>query len=178
MSRLDSTGLKRLHRDWRRRGHKRLALVLDRVQNPFNVGAIARTAAAERVEHVYLGGGASPEEPKAAKTSMGTERYLSWIRFDDPLAAVRAARADGYRIVGVELAAQAQPLHQLDLADSVALVVGNEDHGLSAATLDGCDAVGFIPQLGRVGSLNVAAAAAIAMYEARRQQWTRSPDHS
>ena len=172
MSRLDSTGLKRLHREWRRHGHGRLALVLDRVQNPLNVGAIARTAAAERVEHIYVGGGATPEEPKVAKTSMGTERYLSWSRFDDPADALEAARAGGYRIVGVELATQARPLHELDLTGAVALAVGNEDHGLSAVTLDGCDAVGFIPQLGRVGSLNVAAAAAIAMYEARRQQWT------
>ena len=178
MSRLDSTGLKRLHREWRRRGHPRLALVLDRVQNPFNVGAIARTAAAERVEHIYLGGGATPEEPKVAKTSMGTERYLSWSRFDDPADAVGAARADGYRIVGVELAAQARPLHKLDLTGPIALVVGNEDHGLSALTLDGCEAVGFIPQLGRVGSLNVATAAAIAVYEVRRQQWTGAPIRS
>lgn len=171
MNQLDSTGLKRLHREWRRRDHARLALVLDRVQNPFNVGAIVRTAAAERVEHIYLGGGASPEEPKVAKTSMGTERYVAWSRLDDPAAAVEAARTSGYRIVGVELATQAQPLHELDLFGPVALVVGNEDHGLSTVTLDGCDAVGFIPQLGRVGSLNVAAAAAIAIYEVRRQAW-------
>jgi len=175
MSQLDSTGLKRLHRDWRRRGHGRLALVLDRVQNPLNVGAIARTAAAERVEHVYLGGGASPDEPKAAKTSLGTERYLSWSRFDRPADALEAARGGGYRIVGMELATQARPLHELDLTGPVALVVGNEDHGLSTVTLDACDAVGFIPQLGRVGALNVATATAIAVYEARRQQWTQGP---
>ena len=172
MNSLDSTGLKRLHREWRRRGHERLALVLDRVQNPFNLGAIIRTAAAERVEHVYLGAAASPDEPKVAKTSLGTERYLTFSRFDDPAEAVAAARSDGYRVVGVELAAGARPLHELDLASPVALVVGHEDHGLSASTLGACDNVGFIPQLGRVGSLNVAAAAAIAIYEARRQQWT------
>lgn len=178
MSGLDSTGLKRLHREWRRRGHERLALVLDRVQNPFNLGAIARTAAAERVEHIYLGGGASIDEPKVAKTSLGTERYLSWSRFDDSAAAIEAARADGYRIVGVELATEARPLHDLDLTGVIALVVGNEDHGLSVPVLEGCDAVGFIPQLGRVGSLNVAAAAAIAVYEARRQQWAQGSDRS
>ncbi len=175
MSQLDYTGLKRLHREWRQRGHERLALVLDRVQNPLNVGAIVRTASAERVEHLYLGGAAAPDAPKAAKMAMGTERYLSWSAFDDPAAAVESARADGYRIVGVELASQARPLHELDLTGVVALVVGNEDHGLSATVLQRCDTVGFIPQLGRVGSLNVAAAAAIAVYEARRQQWTRGP---
>ena len=175
MNQLDSTGLKRLHREWRRRGHGRLALVLDRVQNPLNLGAIVRTASAERVEHLYLIESASPDAPKTAKTAMGTERYLAWSAFDDPVSAIGAARRDGYRIVAVELASGSRPLHELDLTGEVALALGNENHGLSTATLNGCDAVGFIPQLGRVGSLNVAAAAAIAMYEARRQQWTQVP---
>ena len=176
MSQLDSTGLKRLHRDWRRRDYERLALVLDRVQNPLNVGAIVRTASAERVEHLYLIESAVPDTPKAAKTAMGTERYITWSTFDDAASAIAAARGDGYRIVGVELAGQARPLHELDLTGVVSLALGNENHGLSATLLESCDEVGFIPQLGRVGSLNVAAAAAIAVYEARRQQWTRGSD--
>ena len=178
MSKLDSTGLKRLHREWRRRGHERLALVMDRVQNPLNMGAIVRTAAAERVEHLYLIESASPDTPKAAKTAMGTERYVAWSTFDDAASAMAAARRDGYRIVSVELATQARPLHELDLTGAVALALGNENHGLSAAALESCDEVGFIPQLGRVGSLNVAAAAAVAVYEARRQQWTQGSDRS
>ena len=105
MSQLDSTGLKRLHRSWRQRGHERLALVLDRVQNPFNLGAIVRTAAAERLDHIYLGAATAPDGPKVAKTSLGTERYITWSSFDDPAGAVAAARTDGYRIIGVELAA-------------------------------------------------------------------------
>ena len=172
MSQLDSTGLKRLHREWRRRGHPPLALMLDRVQSPFNIGAIVRTASAERVERLYLIETASPDAPKAAKTAMGTERYLAWTAFDDPASAVAAARRDGYRLVAVELASGATPLHELDLTGPVALTLGNERHGLSASVLESCEDRGFIPQLGRVGSLNVAAAAAIAVYEARRQQWT------
>ena len=172
MSQLDSTGLKRLHREWRRQDHARLALVLDRVQNPLNMGAIVRTASAERVEHLYLIEAASPDAPKAARTAMGTERYLAWSTYEDPASAVAAARRDGYRIVAVELASGARPLHESDLAGAVALALGNENHGLSAAVLESCDEVGFIPQLGRVGSLNVAAAAAIAIYEVRRRQWT------
>jgi tRNA (guanosine-2'-O-)-methyltransferase len=53
----------------------------------------------------------------------------------------------------------------------VCLVVGHEDRGLSPETLAGCDAVTFIPQLGRIGSLNVATATAIALYELRRRDW-------
>ena len=51
------------------------------------------------------------------------------------------------------------------------IVVGNESNGLRAETLSLCDAVGYFPLLGRVGSLNVATATAVALYEARRQAW-------
>ena len=51
-------------------------------------------------------------------------------------------------------------------------MVGHEERGLSKATLAACDRVGFVPLLGRVGSLNVATAAALALYEVRRQEWT------
>jgi tRNA (guanosine-2'-O-)-methyltransferase len=50
-------------------------------------------------------------------------------------------------------------------------VVGHEDRGVPAATLASCDEVAFIPQLGRIGSLNVATATAIALYEVRRRAW-------
>ena len=55
--------------------------------------------------------------------------------------------------------------------ENVCLVVGNEDHGIAAAALEACDAVAFLPQLGRIGSLNVATAAGIALYEVRRRSW-------
>lgn len=170
---LGSTELKRLHRDWRRRTESRLALVLDSVEGPFNVGAIIRTAAALRVEHIWLAGRTpDPSGTKVAKTAIGTDRYLTFERAADGPAAVANARTAGYRVVGVELADTARPLHELDLIGSTCLVVGHEDRGLSAPTLDACDTVGYVPLLGRVGSLNVATAAAMACYEARRQAWS------
>jgi tRNA (guanosine-2'-O-)-methyltransferase len=66
------------------------------------------------------------------------------------------------------------PLHEAPLHGDVCLVLGNEDHGCSAALLAAADVVAYIPLLGRVGSLNVAAAAAIAIAETRRQEWTTS----
>jgi tRNA (guanosine-2'-O-)-methyltransferase len=55
----------------------------------------------------------------------------------------------------------------------VCLALGHEDRGCSAALLAGADAVAYVPQTGKVGSLNVAAAAAIALAEARRREWQR-----
>lgn len=173
MRQLRPTDLKRLHRLWNRRSSGRLALLLDGVQSPYNVGSIVRTAAAYRVEQIYLSGNSTPPtSAKSAKVSLGTERYVSWSAFERGRDAADAARDDGYVVVGVELADAAVPLHQLAAGPDVCLVFGNEDHGISPATLAACDAVAFVPMTGRVGSLNVATAAAIALYEIRRQRWT------
>lgn len=175
MRQLDGTGLKRLHREWRRRTEGRVSLVLDGVQQPYNVGTIMRVAAAYRAEHLWLAGAtAMPAAPGTRKTALGSERYLTWTVSDTGADAVRVAKEAGWRIIGVELADAAVPIHRATLGDAVCLAIGHEDRGLSHAVLDGCDEVVFIPQLGRIGSLNVASATAIALYEVRRQEWVRS----
>jgi tRNA (guanosine-2'-O-)-methyltransferase len=172
MRALDGTGLKRLHREWRRRTDGRVALILDNVQSPFNVGAIVRTAAAYRVEQAWLVG-TTPEldDAKVRKTALGCDRYLTWQRRDTIADALAGARAEGFSPVGLELADGAGPLHELAVTGDVCLVIGHEDRGLGPATLDACDAVAYLPMLGKVGSLNVATATAIALYELRRQRW-------
>lgn len=173
MKKLGPTELKRLHREWRRQTPGRVALLLDGVQNPFNVGSLVRTAAALRIEHLYLAGAACPpSHPKAHKTSLGTERYVRWSVHEDPADALAAAAGSGFSVVGLELTDAAVPLHEAPLDGDVCIAVGHEDRGLSAVTLSGCAAVAFVPQLGRVASLNVAHAAAVAVYEARRRAWT------
>ncbi len=170
---LDGTGLKRLHREWRRRTEGRVALVLDGVSSSYNVGSILRTAAAQRVEHLWFTATSTPPtHPAVRKTALGSEKFLTWTIGGTGAECVALAQADGWRVIGVELTDEAEPLHAIDLASApVCLVIGHEDHGLGAATLAACDAVGFVPQLGRVGSLNVAVAAAVALYETRRQEW-------
>ena len=172
MKQLSPTELKRLHREWNRRTHGRVALLLDSIVSPYNVGSIVRTAAAYRVDQLYLAGNTvSPTSAKSGKVAMGTERYLSWSKFERGPEAADAAREEGFSVVGLELADAAVPMHQLRTGTDVCLAVGNEDHGLSPATIAACDAVTFLPLLGRVGSLNVATATAIAVYELRRQEW-------
>ena len=175
MKQLDGTGMKRLHREWRRRTDGRLALVLDDVQGPFNVGAIIRTAAALRVDHVWLAGRTpDPDGEKVGKTALGTHRYLSFERTDTAVTAIEAARHDGYLAIGLELADGAQPLHEVAPTGAACVVVGHEDRGCSPATLAACDVVAYLPLLGKVGSLNVATAASLALYELRRQAWSPS----
>lgn len=170
MKNLDPTGLKRLHREWRRQTDQRIALILDSVQTPYNVGTILRTSAALGVAHLWLVGATeSPNHAKTNKTAMGTQRYVEWTAVETPTEAAAAARAAGYTIVGIELADEAVPLEDVSLHGHVCLVVGHEDRGLSKEMFPLCDAVGYIPQMGKVGSLNVGVAASIAVAEARRQ---------
>ena len=169
---LRSTDLKRLHREWRRQAPGRAALLLDSVATPYNVGSILRTAAAMQVDDVWLCGQTAAETHAGTqKTALGSQRFLNVHHGEDPGVALDEVRAGGYRIVGLELADAAEPIHAVDLTGAVCLAVGHEDRGLSAAVLDGADGLAFIPQLGRIGSLNVATATAIALYETRRQGW-------
>lgn len=169
---LRATDVKRLNRDWRRRTENRLGLLVESVTQPFNVGSIMRSAAAFGVEHLWLAGNATPPtHPNARKTGLGTERLVQWEPAVPVREAAEAARRAGFRIVAVELTSDALPLHAAPLDGDVCLAVGGEDHGCSPALLEAADAVAYIPQVGRVGSLNVAVATAIALAEARRREW-------
>jgi tRNA (guanosine-2'-O-)-methyltransferase len=106
------------------------------------------------------------------RTALGTERYIQTSETATTAGAVAEARTQGYLVVGIELASGAAALHELDLSGDVCLVIGHEDRGIGRDALAACDTLGFIPQLGKVGSLNVATAASIAIYEVRRQHWT------
>ena len=173
---LGLTETKRLNRDWRRRTGARLGLLLDSVGQPFNVGSIIRSAAAFGVDQVWLcGDTAQPGHPSARKTALGTDRLLSFEQQPTAADGAAAARAAGFRVVAIELAGDAVPLHLAPLAGDICLAVGNEDHGCSAALLAAADVIAYIPQPGKVGSLNVAAATAIALAETRRREWS-DPD--
>lgn len=172
---LGPTGLKRLHRHWRRRTTGRLALILDGVQNPYNLGSLSRLAAAYGVERVWSTPTMPLSSPKVQKTAMRSDRLVPWTEVAVVTDAFDQARSAGFRLVGIELTEGSVPLFDLDLGGDVALVLGHEERGLSATAVRGCDAVGYAPLVGRIGSLNVATAAATALYEVRRQEWWEAP---
>jgi tRNA (guanosine-2'-O-)-methyltransferase len=174
MKQLDGTGMKRLHREWRRRTGGRLALVLDGVQGPFNVGAIIRTAAALRADHLWLAGARPvPGIRRWARPALGTERYLSWTVANGRRRRGRGGAGRGLPGGRDRAGRGGHAAARAPARAATCLVVGHEDRGIPASTLDACDDVAYLPQLGKVGSLNVATAASIACYEVRRQEWTR-----
>ncbi len=142
-------------------------LVLDGIGNPHNLGAIVRTAAFFGIERIVLAERADQALPSDAsyRVAEGGFEYLNVYRAAVP-AALYALRP-AYRIIGTAPGRGALP----DLPRSTcppALLLGNEEHGLDAATLAACDEVIAIPDSGRVQSLNVAAAAAILIYLSTR----------
>jgi tRNA (guanosine-2'-O-)-methyltransferase len=170
MKPLNPTETKRLNRSWRHREHGRLAVLLDHVQGPFNIGSILRTAAALQIDNIYgIGINVGWTDTKVQKTAMGTHRFLQLAAYDDADEAIAAVKGDGFELVGLELTANARPLWEVDLRNDTCIVVGHEDRGVSPVVLNSCREVAYVPQLGRVGSMNVANAASIACYEARRQ---------
>lgn len=169
---LGQTEVKRLNRSWRRATQARVCLLLESVSQPFNLGSIVRTAAAFGVEQVWLcGDTADPMHPSARKTALGTGRHLRFEQVAGSAAAAAAVRSAGLRLVAIELADGAVPLHEAGLHGDVCLALGNEDRGCSPGLLAAADQIAYIPQVGRVGSLNVAAAGAIVLAEARRREW-------
>ncbi len=175
---LGMTDVKRLNRGWRRSTQARISLLLDGVGQPFNVGSIIRTAATFGARQIWLcADTASPDHPSARKTALGTDRLITFEHAASAAAGAQAARTAGFRVIAIELASEAVPLHEADLAGDVCLALGNEDHGCSAGLLGAADLVAYIPQVGKVGSLNVAAAAAVAIAEARRREWAGPGSH-
>ena len=143
---------------------RRPVLLLDGIGNPHNLGAIVRSAAFFGVERVILA--ARPEQalPSAAAYRVA-EGALERVRlYQAPLPATLAAlQRGGFLAVGTA-AERGATLHDFRSDRPVALVLGNEEHGLDPALLAACDAVVTIAATGEVQSLNVAAAAAILLY--------------
>ena len=147
-----------------------VAVLLDNVRSLYNVGAFFRTADAVRAGSVVLAGiTLTPDDSRIAKTALGAERAVSWSKAADACAAVEGLRARGYEIAAVETT-----LHAVDLFDwrprfPVCVVFGHEVDGLAAALLERCDVQIRIPALGAKGSINVATAGGVVLYELLRK---------
>jgi TrmH family RNA methyltransferase len=145
----------------------RLALLLEDIQDPGNVGTLLRSAAAAGAGHVLL----SPHcafawSPKVLRAGMGAHFALNVVEGADPGAFL--AR---FRGTSVALAASGEAsLYDLDLSGPCAILVGNEGVGLSAALLEKASVRAKIPMPGRMESLNAATAGSIALFEAVRQR--------
>lgn len=144
------------------------AVLLDGVQDPGNLGTILRTAAAFGVPLVLLTGGcADPYNPKTVRATTGAVFRQPVRRVT--LEELRDMKARGVPLYGAALEAGSADIRDLRLERGV-LAIGSEGRGLSREVLDLCDRTVIIPMRPGTESLNAATAAAILMWEARRDR--------
>ncbi len=154
-------------------GPARRIVVVERVANADNVGAIFRHAAAFGVDAVLLDAASTdPLYRKAIRTSMGASLRVPFARLEPWPAALRDVRAQGCSLVALTPSADRtlQEVAGETAGEKIALLLGHEGEGLSAEALAECDRRARIPMAPGVDSLNVATACAIALYELRRQE--------
>jgi TrmH family RNA methyltransferase len=152
-----------------------LVVVFDRPGNPGNLGTLIRSADAFGAAGVIVTGHAADiYDPKAVRASTGSLFALPVIRSSSSqpvLDWLKAARHHGtaFTVVGTDEHGEIEITEQ-SLTGPTVLLVGNEAAGLAASWRRACDAIVHIPITGTASSLNAAAAAAIALYEANRQR--------
>ncbi len=151
--------------------NKSRIVILDKVMNPTNVGAIIRSAAALGMDAVILTPGCSdPLYRRAARVSMGTVFQIEWTFSDDD--RLDTIKSLGFKTVAMALKDNSHAINDSVFADEkkLAIIMGTEGDGLSEQTIADCDFTVKIPMYHGVDSLNVAAASAVAFYQLGKKQ--------
>jgi 23S rRNA (guanosine2251-2'-O)-methyltransferase len=152
-------------------GRVPFVVCFDGVTDPGNLGALLRTAECAGVTGVVLPRHRSARVgPTVAKAAAGAIEHLRFATAPGMASAVSVLKKRGVWAVGLDAGGD-QPIHSLSVADEpIALIFGAEGRGLSKLVRQRCDVIASIPQHGVLGSLNVAAAGAIACFEIARHR--------
>lgn len=154
-----------------RASRPRLIVVLDHITDPHNLGAIIRTAEAAGADGIVI-----PERRSAGinatvrKAAAGAASFLPIARVANVAQSLRTLKEAGLWTAGADPGPEATPYTQADLGGDIALVIGAEGAGISPVARKECDLLLGIPMAGRVASLNASVAAAVLLYEVRRQR--------
>lgn len=156
------------------RGEPAFFLALDQVQDPRNLGAVVRSADAFGVHGLIV-----PKHHQVgltgavARTAMGALEALAVAKETNLVSALETLKKSGIWVYGGVLEGGIAPWNA-DLTGPLCLVLGGEGEGLRPLVARTCDVLLTIPMAGRVGSLNVAAAAGVLCYEVARQRRARA----
>jgi tRNA G18 (ribose-2'-O)-methylase SpoU len=149
------------------RSAQRVRVVLDDVRSRHNVGSVFRTADGFGIEGIILCGFTPvPPHREIEKTALGATGSVPWEHVPDARSAIERLRAEGYHVIAVEQTVQAQRLQDLVLPSQqpVALVFGNELHGVSDPVIAACDECVVVPQFGSKHSLNISVCAGVVLW--------------
>lgn len=146
------------------------SVILDGIQDPYNFGAIIRSAEVFGVDAIFIPtAGQVGVTSMVVRSSVGAVNRVAIVRSERLVDTVDALKRGGAAVVAASEKATLTSA-EYDFRRPVVILVGNEGKGVSQGLLERCDATVRIPQVGRIGSLNAAVAAGIFFYEVRRQR--------
>jgi len=152
------------------KGKEPFILILDRVTDVRNFGAIARTAECAGVDAIVVPTrGSAAVNSDAMKTSAGALNYLPICRTENLKITIDFLKNSGIQIIACTEKTD-QSIYDVDYTNPVAIMLGSEEDGISGEYLKLADQKGKIPMIGNIDSLNVSVSAAVAIYEAVRQK--------
>lgn len=150
------------------RGEAPFLILLDGIEDPHNLGSILRSAECAGAHGVILPKRRSASLTAAAcKASAGAVEYIKVARVANLVEAMRRLKRQGIWLAGADM--QGTPMDRADLKGPLGLVIGSEGSGLGKLVQESCDFLVSIPMSGHLDSLNAAVAAAILMFEKKRQ---------
>ncbi|MCU0467693.1 MAG: 23S rRNA (guanosine(2251)-2'-O)-methyltransferase RlmB [Arcicella sp.] len=152
------------------KGEVPLILILDRITDVRNFGAIARTAECTGVHGVVIPTkGAAQINADAMKTSSGALNFLPVCREDNLLMTVKFLQNSGIQVVACS-EKLSKNIYDIDFTIPTAIIMGSEEDGISEELLRSVDELATIPMAGKVGSLNVSVATGVVLYEVLKKR--------
>ena len=134
--------------------------VLVSLRSLYNVGSIFRTADALGVEKIYLTGfTGTPKQSKVKKTALGAEESVPWEFVKSTSQVIRDLKEQGYEIIGAEKNDESLDIRKWKPSEKSAILLGNEERGLSPRIMKLCDKIVHLPMVGIKESLNVSVTA-------------------
>ena len=149
---------------------KPILIILDEIEDPQNLGAIARSAECAGCSGIILTNkNSSPISPTAIKASAGALEIIKISKVDSVVQVIEKLKESGFWIVGTDMSGDR--IYTDKIYDSpIALVIGSEGRGMRPSTIKHCDFLIKIPLLGKINSLNASATSAIVLFEILRQR--------
>lgn len=149
----------------------KLWIIAENIRSAYNIGAMFRTADGTGIAGILLlGYSPDPKNPKVAKTSLGAEKNVPWIRIE--YSDLEKIMKDGNMHL-LETGIGGESLYSANIELPMYVVVGNEVEGISSNLIKAINSKVFIPMNGTKESLNVAEATSILMYEIYRRSLTK-----
>ncbi len=167
---VETVDIRELARDALSKSSSPVLVALDGINDPHNLGAIARSAECSGAYGIILPKrGAAPVTPVAIKVSAGALEHITVASVNNLLNALEACKEEGYWIVGAEVGAD-QTLYNSNFNLPVVLVIGSEGKGIKSSIVKHCDFTFRIPMYGKIESLNASVSAGIILFEIARQK--------